>query len=112
MTRAVRRFNVSIEFVVEMSLICLRISWLVWVDTSPPIRVVSRTWRATSGPAESGGGAGVSGARAAFDRWAELGWVESEVRVAEGVAGCDIRPRARTWAESNFWLANLLPVSW
>ena len=56
MTRAVRRLRVSVEFVVGRSAICLWMSWLVWAETSPPMRVDSRTWRAMSWPAALGGG--------------------------------------------------------
>src|ERR1700730_974244 len=56
MTRAVRRFRVSVEFAAGRAAICLRMSWLVWAETSPPIRVDSRTWRAMSWPVALGGG--------------------------------------------------------
>jgi len=44
---------VSVELVVGIWAICLWMSWLVWVETSPLMRVFSRTWRATSAPAGS-----------------------------------------------------------
>jgi hypothetical protein len=56
MTRAVRRFRVSVEFAAGRLAICLRMSWLVWAETSPPISVDSRTWRAMSWPVALGGG--------------------------------------------------------
>ena len=46
----------SVELVVGSWAICLWMSSFVWVETSPPIRVDSRTWRAMSWPAAPGAG--------------------------------------------------------
>src|SRR5580704_17158877 len=98
MTRAVRRLRVSVEFAAGRPAICLPMSWLVWAETSPPIKEDSRTWRAMSWPVALGGGwlgslVFISVVRIASEYLAYRVFAVA-VWFPAGVAGCAIRPRA------------------
>src|SRR5258707_15678189 len=96
MRSAVRRFRVSVEFAAGRSAICLRMSWLVWAETSPPIKVDSRTWRAMSCPVVGGGWLGTvvlsSVVRSASEYLARAVFA-AVVGLAAGLAGWAMRAR-------------------